>query len=417
MLKTEGNEKTYFKQIKIDLPTNKILKRVIFGKYQIIKNIGKSAYSSVYLGKCLKEKNYVAIKIQDKNTNVSKLENEAYYQYLLRGKGIPKIISYGRSGRYNILIEQLLGKTIEYLFKLNKDQKSKMKDMCMTAIQIIDRIQYIHSKNIIHQDIKPENFLVGNPDNRLIYIIDFGFSQKYRSSRTGKHIAFSKNKKFYGTFNFSSINSMKGIKMTRRDDLESIGYMLIYLVNGDLPWSNYIYGELKERFEKIYQLKANITNEELCKGLPRQMCLYMDYVKSLKYEEKPNYSYLRNLFISIMDGIHEKFDLNFSWIQEKQIFKKDFSFLSPLNIFRGKSPFNKILHNIKEKSFNKNINSKNNIIEEGNKINKKIIFEKIQSIKDSAQKNSSNGIYGISNNNYNPLKFEDNKIDESKNGI
>ena len=193
--------------------------------------------------------------------------------------------------------------------------------------------------------------------------------------------------------------------------------MLIYLVNGDLPWSKYIYGELKERFEKIYKLKANITNEELCKGLPRQMCLYMDYVKSLKYEEKPNYSYLRNLFISIMDGIHEKFDLNFSWIQEKQIFKKDFSFLSPLNIFRGKSPFNKILHNIKEKSFNKNINSKNNIIEEGNKINKKIIFEKIQSIKDSAQKNSSNGIYGISNNNYNPLKFEDNKIDEFKNGI
>ena len=387
---------------------------MIFGKYQIIKVIGKSAYSSVYLGKCLNEEKYVAVKIQDKNSKVSELEKEACYQYLLRGKGIPKIITFGRSGKYNILIETLLGKTIDYLFKLNKNATSKMKDMCMTAIQIIDRIQYIHSKNIIHQDIKPENFLVGNPDTSLIYIIDFGLSKKYRSSRTGKHIVFSKNMEFKGTFNFSSINAMKGIEMSRRDDLESIGYMLIYLINGNLPWSKYISDEINERFRKILKLKANITNEELCKGLPSELCQYMDYVKSLKFDEDPDYSYLRNLFVSILDGIYEKYDLNFSWIKEKDISKNDSSIMSSLISFKGKSLFNRIFYNIKEKPLDKKINT-TNVNEEENIKNKGKYFRKFQPINNIDQRSISNGIYGISNKNYKHVKFENNKIKEYEN--
>ena len=137
-----------------------LTRKIIFGKYQII---------------------------------ISQLEKEAYYQFLLKGPGIPKVLSFGRCGNNHILVETLLGKTLKQLFDLNKNPQSKMKDMCMAAIQIMDRIKYIHSKNIIHQDIKPENFLVGNPNTSLIYIVDFGLSKKYRSSRTNKHIKFSKN--------------------------------------------------------------------------------------------------------------------------------------------------------------------------------------------------------------------------------
>ena len=350
-----SNNQNKFIQLYLNIPKRQDLKGIIFGKYIIIKAIGKSAYSSVFLGKCINGKKYVAIKVQERNAKISQLEKEAFYLYRLKGLGIPKIISFGHSGKYNILVETLLGKTIDKLFNMNQNPQRKMKDLCMAAVQIIDRIQYIHSKNIIHQDIKPENFLVGNPDTSIIYIIDFGISKKFRSSRTGKHINFSKNNKFNGTFNFSSIHSMKGIEMTRRDDLESIGYMLIYLIKGKLPWSKYERGELGERFKNIFNMKYNIMNSKLCEMLPFEFCQYMDYVKSLKFDEEPNYIYLRNLFLSILDKMNEKYDLKFSWIKNKKTNNNDksnnFSMMSSLNnVRRKKSPFYKLLNISDEKT-------------------------------------------------------------------
>ena len=177
-----------FTILKNKVPELKNVNRIIFQKYLPIKTIGKSPQSAVFLGKCVKEKKYVAIKIQNKNSMTSDLEQEAYYLYLLRGFGIPKIISYGISGNYKVLVEALLGKSIDVLLNKNNDPKSKMKDICMIAIQIMERIEYIHNKNIIHLDIKPANFLVGNPDDSVIYPIDYGISKKYRSSIKGKHI-------------------------------------------------------------------------------------------------------------------------------------------------------------------------------------------------------------------------------------
>ena len=327
-----------------------LTRKIIFGKYQIIKLIWKGPFSSVYIGKYLTEKKYVAIKIQNKNANLSQLEKEAYYQFLLKGPGIPKVLSFGRCGNNHILVETLLGKTLKQLFDLNKNPQSKMKDMCMAAIQIMDRIKFIHSKNIIHQDIKPENFLVGNPNTSLIYIVDFGLSKKYRSSRTNKHIKFAKNKPFNGTFNFASINSMKGIEMTRRDDLESIGYMLIYLIKGKLPWSEYLNKELGERFEIIFNIKRNISNEVLCKDLPSEMCEYMNYVKALKFDEEPNYNELKKLFISILDNMNEKYDLKLSW-SKKKVKKNNFSLMTSINTIRDKS-FPKFLNHKKGTSMN-----------------------------------------------------------------
>ncbi len=205
--------------------------KLIFGKYKVIKKIGKGAYSTIFMAKQLINQKMVAMKIQKKLEKFGYLEEEAYYLYNLKGIGIPTIFSYGNYGNHNILTEELLGKTIEELFSKKKKLPDyiRLKDILLSGIQIIDRIEYIHSKDILHLDIKPTNFLVGNPDSSLIYIIDFGFSKKYRSSRTGKHIPFSKKNLFIGSLMYSSLNSMKCFESSRRDDLESIGYMLIYL--------------------------------------------------------------------------------------------------------------------------------------------------------------------------------------------
>jgi len=339
--------------LKNKVPELKNVNRIIFQKYLPIKTIGKSPQSAVFLGKCIKEKKYVAIKIQNKNSITSDLEHEAYYLYYLRGFGIPKIISYGISGNYKVLVETLLGKSIDVLLKKNNDPKSKMKDICMIAIQIMERIEYIHNKNIIHLDIKPANFLVGNPDDSVIYLIDYGISKKYRSSIKGKHIMLLKRNKFKGTLDYSSINSMRGYESSRRDDLISFGYMLIHLIKGELPWSNIKCGTTAEKYKNIFNLKKNTTNEELCKNLPSEFYDYIKYVNSLKFQEEPNYSYLKNLFIKVLDKMQETNDLCFSWrkikLSKKEEQKQYTTKMCTLNGSRRKSPFINIIPTLEDK--------------------------------------------------------------------
>ena len=152
----------------MDKIENKFLNKLIFGKYKINKKIGISSNSIIFSGKNINNQELVALKIQKKCRFFSNedIEKEAYYLLQLKGYGIPKIISFGHFEKYNILIEELLGKSLEDLFKQikNKEKNIKLKDMIMAGIQLIDRIEYIHSKNILHLDIKPTNFLVGYKD-------------------------------------------------------------------------------------------------------------------------------------------------------------------------------------------------------------------------------------------------------------
>ena len=201
--------------------------------------------------------------------------------FQLKGIGIPKIISYGHYGPYNILVEELLGKTLRELFIENKNQQNiiRLKDWAMTGIQLIERIKFIHSNYLLHLDIKPENCLIGTTDMSLIYFIDFGMAKKYRSSRTGNHVKFAKKSFFKGNIKYSSFNTMKGIEPSRRDDLESIGYMLIYLYNQQLPWSNLNDINNYELAKKVYFKKKSIPMETLCKDLHKEMTEYTLYLK------------------------------------------------------------------------------------------------------------------------------------------
>ena len=191
---------------------------------------------------------------------------------------------------YKVLIEELLGKSIRIICNNLNNKEDILNDICLIAIQCLDRLEYIHSKNIVHKDIKPANFLFGRNDPNLIYIIDFGMSGKFRSSRTGKHIKFQKLQKINGTIRYMSINCCEGCEYSRRDDLESLGYMLIGLVKSDLPW-NYIEQEeinIELKFKKISSIKKSITPEKLCEKLPNEFCQYIKYCRKLDFEQEPN---------------------------------------------------------------------------------------------------------------------------------
>ena len=292
---------------------DELINKIFFKKYKILKKIGKGSFGMVYLGKALNLDKYVAVKFEPKTQTDLILERETYLLYYLRGFGIPEVLTYGQNSKYNILIQTLLGSSTNYIFH-SYNKKFSMKDCCMLGIQMLDRLEYIHSKYIIHRDVKPDNFLVGFPDISIIYLIDFGLAKKYMSSRTGKHVKFFINKKWSGTSRFASANSLRGVVQSRRDDLESLCYILLYFMKGSLPWDN-VYGQNEnEDIKLIYKIKKFMQPEYLFYKLPTETVEFFKYCKKLDFEQKPDYNYLRSLLLNILNGQNEKNDFNFSWV-------------------------------------------------------------------------------------------------------
>ena len=288
------------------------LKSILFKKYLVIKKIDEGSFGSIYLSQNIQTKEKVAIKIENRKTEGPLLEREAYILFYLRGPGLPEIKTFGKTKDLFILIQNLLGPSLANLL----DKHSivfTVKDICMLSIQMIERLEYIHLKNYIHRDIKPHNFLMGIDDPDILYLIDFGLSKKYRSKK-GKHIKFSINNNITGTPRYCSINGLRGAEQSRRDDLESLFYVIIYFFRGNLPWQNLKIKSRQERFNRINYLKKNISYKILCKNLPQELYNFGTYIKRLKFEEDPDYNFLRNCFDSILKKINEKNDNKFSWL-------------------------------------------------------------------------------------------------------
>ena len=300
---------------------SKPTKAIIFNKYQIKKLIAATHFGWLYEGINIREKEPVAIKFERKVSKFNLLESEAYFLFSLKGFGIPKLISYGKSGLFNVLIEELLGLSLQSIWnsKLYKN-KYKLKDVCMIALQCIDRLEYIHTKDVIHRDIKPMNLTVGKENANVIYLIDFGFAHKYRSSRTGKHIKYKNIKKVLGSMRYLSINANKGYEQSRRDDLESLGYMLVYLSKNYLPWIEYEKQKINKmkKYKLVCASKIENIPEILCAGLPIEFSEYLKYVKNLEFEQEPNYNYMRKLFLDVLSRYNYQNDFIFSWILNKK---------------------------------------------------------------------------------------------------
>ena len=330
-----------------------IEKQIFFNKFKLIKLINKSEFSFVYKGINIINKELVSIKIEDRINMNNNLESEAYILFALKGFGIPNLISYGKSGKYNILVEEFLGPSLYEIFQIKNIKKGfPIKDVCMIALQGLDRLEYIHSKNIIHRDLKPQNFLIGRKDEKIIYLIDFGFAKKYKSSRTGKFIKYTNLRRIFGSLAFSSINANSGYEQSRRDDLESFGYMLIYLVKRYLPWLKAVkIKNKKERLIEAYKLKNSAKIEEICKGIPEEFIDYLKYCRKLEFEQEPKYDFLRNLFVLILIKEDQKNDLNFIWINKKN---SNLSIKNYKNNSIMKRNTHKRLYNSVKKSLEKN---------------------------------------------------------------
>ncbi|KAI0210828.1 Casein kinase I [Lamellibrachia satsuma] len=216
---------------------------------------------------------------------------------------------------YNVLVVDLLGPNLEDMFN-HCARTFSLKTVLMLADQMLARVEYMHNKNFIHRDIKPDNFLMGiGRQCNKVFLIDFGLAKKYRDMRTRAHITYKEGKSLTGTARYASINAHLGVEQSRRDDLESLGYVIMYFVRGSLPWQGLKAATKKQKYEKISEKKMSTPVEALCKGYPQEFALYLNYCRGLRFDEAPDYAYLRKeLFRRLFSKkMHYQYDFLFDW--------------------------------------------------------------------------------------------------------
>ena len=257
----------------------------IGNKYKLIEKIGEGSFGSIYKGENVRTKELVAVKIESINNDYKLLKNESIiYQYLTNTIGIPNVKWFGKDEKNYYMVINLLGESLQSI--KNTRETFSLKLILQIGIQIISILKTIHDKGLVHRDIKPDNFLVGkNEKNKQIYIIDFGFCKTYMNNDI--HIKMKSTKSVIGSLTYSSINAHNFIELSRRDDLESLGYMLIYFFKGELEWQKI------EDTKKILNMKQKIIQNE---NIPKILCNYLKYVRGLEFEETPDYILLSDMF-------------------------------------------------------------------------------------------------------------------------
>lgn len=279
-------------------------KILIHKRYELQERLGSGSFGEVYAGFDRHSGYSVAIKMEPLKAKGKMLEHE-YRVYQLvgdRSQNIPTIYWSGVEGEFRIMVMERLGLDLDTLKLEQPKQRFSINTTAQIAVQILQSLEHLHSHHYLHRDLKPENMLLGEGRlHRKVCLVDLGLAKRYKNDR-GAHIREGTNK-MIGTPRYCSINSHDELELSRRDDLESLGYILIYYARGKLPWQSAELGDTKdrwERYDRIGELKRSLSEEEICDSLPKQFTAYLRYVRALKFREKPNYTALIRLFSELI---------------------------------------------------------------------------------------------------------------------
>ena len=284
----------------------------IAGKYRVGRKIGSGSFGEIYLATNIQTSEQVAVKMEKVATNHPQLLYESRLYRVLQGDvGIPAIYWFGIEGTHNVLVMELLGQSLEDLVQSCRG-RLPLKTVLLLADQMIKRIEFIHSRNFIHRDIKPDNFLIGaGAKNNIVYVIDFGLSKRFRDSKTNMHIPYREGKSLTGTARYASLNTSLGIEQSRRDDIECLLNVFVYMLKGNLPWQGLPGNTKNEKYRNIMEKKMQTTPEVLCSGLPIEFANILNYSRSLRFEDRPDYAQLKRWIneLYVRSGFEQGIDI------------------------------------------------------------------------------------------------------------
>ena len=282
----------------------------------LTRKIGSGSFGQIYQCINTKTKEIFACKIESINELSPQLYHESKIMNIMKNcLGFPTCYYYSNTDQDRILIMDCLGPNLDTIMNKLPNKKFTTKTSLMIMIQCLERLKDLHDKGIIHRDMKPENFVIGRKNKeRILYLIDFGLSKKY-INENHIHIPMKKDRNIIGTVRYISMNTHQGLEQSRRDDLESLIYIIVYFIKGELPWQGLKYKTKSEKYNNIYEVKKKSTEKGgvLFDSLPPEFQTIMEYILELDFTEKPNYLMIKKIIELMLAKLNTFNDLQFDW--------------------------------------------------------------------------------------------------------
>ena len=291
-------------------------------KTRIIKQINCGAFGAIFFGRLLTSGEEVAVKLEPQKCpyHPQLLFEANVLRSLEGGPGIPKVHWYGlHEPDYNVMVIDLLGPSLQDLFA-HCEHKFSLKTVLLILDQVVDSLEFVHDQHFIHRDVKPDNLMIGRREHvHKIFLIDYGLAKKYSGHRRYSsgyqyHVAHP----LVGTARYCSVHAHLGHDDGFRDDMEALGYVLVYFLKGKLPWQGLTAETRKEKFHKIKEVKINTPLDKLCEGIPEEFSAYLNYTRALRTDDCPEYDRIKELFRQLAKREEIEYDNKYDWVIQQE---------------------------------------------------------------------------------------------------